>query len=194
MASQVDIANMALAKVGDFYISSMTEGTKQATYVGIFWDICRDSLLASYPWNFAMGRAQLALLAGSPVSVYNYRYQLPNDCLRIIEVSRDATFDGSASIDYRVEGREVLTNETALYVKYIRKVTDTTMFTPLFNRLLACDLAVFLAEPLGAMTTDQKQLLAQERQICVDEARDTDFAEGFDKEIGVYNMLNCRDT
>lgn len=191
--SQVKIVNMALAKIGDSYISDMTDGTKEATYANIFWESCRDTLLESYPWNFATERARLARLAETPAWEYDYKYQLPNDCIRIRDISVTGDFEGTKTINYKVEGGAVVTSETTVYIKYTKKVTDVSLWVPTFSRLMVCDLAVLLSEPISAMTTDQKQLLLQEREMCLSEAKERDFEEGFDRQVGYYEMLNCRD-
>lgn len=191
--SQVQVTNMALAKVGAEYISSMTEGAKEATYANIFWESCRDTLLESYPWNFATERASLARLAGSPVWQYDCKYQLPNDCLRVRDISVDGDFESTKTVDYRIEGRTLVTNETTVYIKYTKKVTDTSYWPPTFVRLFVCDLAALLSEPLAAMSTDQKQLILQEREMCLNEAKERDFEEGYDRTVGYYEALNCRD-
>lgn len=193
MLSQVQIINMALAKIGDFYISSLTEGTKQATYATIFWENARDSLLQSYPWNFAIERVRLARLTGAPVWQYNYKYQLPNDCLRVLDVSCDENFDSTQTIEYKVEGRTVVTNETAMYTKYIKQVTDTSYFPPSFSRALSCDLALLLAEPLAVSDASSKQLIMQWREIAISEAKTNDFAEGYSAPVGLYQMTYVRD-
>lgn len=191
--SQVQIVNMACAKLGDFYISSMSEGTKQATYAGIFWENARDTLLESYPWNFAIERASLALLAGTPTWQYTYKYQLPNNCLRVLDMSASGDFDSSQTTEYRIEGRTLVTNETKAYIKYIKQVTDTSNFPPSFSKLLACELSLLLAEPLAAADSSTKQLIMADRELALSEASRNDFNEGYNQPVGWYQMTYVRD-
>ena len=54
MASQVQIAKLALQHVGDrFDISSLTEVTPEAEQVNLIFNDTRDALLRQHPWNFA---------------------------------------------------------------------------------------------------------------------------------------------
>lgn len=191
--TQVQIVNMALGMVGDYYISSMTEGTKQSTYAGIFWENTRDNLLRSYPWNFAIERASLARLASVPVWQYDYKYQLPNDCLKVLDVSPNGDFDISQTLDYRIEGRTVVTNETSVYIKYVKQVTDTSLFPPSFSKALSCDLALLFAEPLAAADASSKQLIGQMREVAISEAKSGDFDEGRNIEVGIYQLTYVRD-
>lgn len=191
--SQVQIVNIALSKIGDYYISAMTEGTKQSVFANIHWESARDSLLESYPWNFATERAQLARLGATPTAVYDYYYQLPNDCLRVLEFSGSDEFDSSLSFDYKVEGRKVATNEAAVYIKYIKQETDTTIYPPSFSKLLACDLALILSEPLGNASEAAKQLIMTEREAIFNDARGNDFNEGSNEPVGYYATIGCRE-
>jgi hypothetical protein len=190
--SQVNIINIALSKIGDYYISSLTEGTKQQIHALIHWENCRDSLLQSYKWNFATERVRLARLAETPIG-YDYVYQLPNDHLKTDRMSTDGDFTGDDSIDYKIHGKKLLTDETTCYIEYRKQVTDPSYYTPLFSKVLAVDLALALAEPLGMIPANDKQLLLAERVEYVNEARGVDFEEG-QSEAGVYySMTACRD-
>jgi len=193
MASQVQICNISLGKIGDYYISSMIEGTKQQIYCSIFWDNARDTLLQSYQWNFATERVRLARLADVPVWQYTYKYQLPNDYLKIWDISVDGDFDSTSSIDYKREGNTILTNEETVYIKYTKKITDTTYFTPLFVRALACDLAILLAEPLFCASEATMNRLLSEKEEAVGQARGVEFDEGKYDPVGYYEMTYVRD-
>jgi hypothetical protein len=191
--SQVSIINISLSKVGDYYISSLTEGTKQQVFAVLHWENARDSLLESYPWNFATERAQLAMLAASPIG-YDHKYQLPNDCLKVQRVSYDGNFSGPDYLDYKVHGRTLLCNEDTVYIQYTKQIVDTSLWTPLFVKAFACTLALLLAEPLGAISTSDKQLIMAEADAYINEARGVDFEEGQNTVDDYYSMISCRDT
>jgi hypothetical protein len=190
--SQVQIINMSLSKVGDYTISSLTEGTKQQLYAVIHWENVRDSLLQSYAWNFATERVALAMLAGTPIG-YDHKYQLPNDCLKVRKVSTDGNFSGVNAVDYKIEGRVLLTDEDTIYIKYTKQVTDTSQWTPLFIKAFMCQLSSLLAEPLGAMSTADRQLILNEFEAYITEARGVDFEEDNSEAEEYYSMLSCRD-
>lgn len=192
MPSQVAIINIALSKIGDYYISSTTDGTKQATFALIHWENIRDSLLQSHPWNFATERVQLARLAGTPIG-FDYKYQLPTDCLKVQKMSVDGSFDYADYINYKVEGGVLLSDETTVYIKYTKQMTDPSTWSPLFVRAFAILLALALSEPLGSAPTSDKQLLMQEYGAYIDEAKGVDFEEGQNYADNVYSLINCRD-
>lgn len=139
MASAVSICNLALYHLGVASISSLTENTKPARACNAIYEDQRDQLLRRYPWNFAVTRTTLAALA-SPTPAYDYSdyFQLPADCLRLLEVKDDST--------YKVEGRRIASNAGApLYIKYVAQITDANQYDSLFRAALAARIAVTLA-------------------------------------------------
>lgn len=125
MASNVQIANWALAKIGADTITSFTEDSKEARAVNLLYDIVRDTVLRDHSWNFATKRATLASLVSTPDWGYAYEYQLPVDCLRIIGVQDDL-------IAYKIEGRKLVTDNADINIKYVYRVTDPNEFSPNF--------------------------------------------------------------
>lgn len=88
MASEVDIANLALAHLGDnATVASLypPEGSAQAEHAARFYPIARDSLLEMHSWNFSTTRASLALL-DITIPEWDYVYAAPNDALNVISV------------------------------------------------------------------------------------------------------------
>lgn len=101
MASEVDIANLALGHLGDAAtVSSIDppEGSPQAEHCQRFYPIARDSLLEMHLWNFAMKRQALPLLTNDWPE-WLYCYGLPSDALNPITVlPSDALDDYSLGV------------------------------------------------------------------------------------------------
>lgn len=99
MASEVDIANLALAHLGDdATVSSIDppEGSAQAEHCQRFYPIARDALIEMHTWNFTTKRAAPALIA-STITEWQYSYALPSDAVGVISVlPYGATDDYSA--------------------------------------------------------------------------------------------------
>ncbi len=88
MASEVDIANLALAHLGDnATIASLypPEGSAQAEHCARFYPIARDTLLEMHTWDFATKRVNLALL-DITMPEWDYVYARPNDAVQIISI------------------------------------------------------------------------------------------------------------
>ena len=88
MATPVDIANLALAHLGEnATVASLEppEGSAQAVHLARFYPIARDNMQESYPWNFCTRRIAPPMLT-SETTAYQYAYQIPNNALNIFSV------------------------------------------------------------------------------------------------------------
>jgi len=141
MANRVSICNLGLTILGADRITAMEENSENARRLTAIYDYCVDDVLRAHPWNFAIQRQALAQLTTTPAFGYDYEYQLPGNCLRVIEVS-----DGTNLIeDYKIEGRKLLTDETTVKIKFIVNVTDPNQYTSQFIMVLSARLAAELA-------------------------------------------------
>ncbi len=141
MASEVEICNLAMTVLGADRIASLSDNTENARRLVAVYADCVKDVLRAHPWNFAIARVQLALLATTPIFGYDYEFQLPSDCLRVIEVSNGE----SPLTDFKIEGRKLLCNYTEIYIKYIVYITDPNIFTSQFIFVLSSRLAAELA-------------------------------------------------
>lgn len=168
MASSVEIANSALTKLGELRIMSLDDNVKAAREINAIFTLRRDALLRAYNWNFAMKRANLPALSDAPANGYAYAYQLPSDCLRMIQVGDYYSIPGLANfiggIDdqpYKIEGQTIVTDLGApLAVRYLRRVTNSGEFDVMFNEVLAYDLAFETCESLTQNTSKKESLRA----------------------------------
>jgi len=101
MASEVDICNLGLARLGDpATVASINppEGSAQAGHCKRWYPITRDLLLEAHPWGFATQRVSLADL-GSAWPSWAYAYELPSDCIKAWAVlPEDAPSDYGVSL------------------------------------------------------------------------------------------------
>jgi len=143
-ASEVQICNLALLKMGNLSITALTDTTKEGRACNVLYPILRDELLASHPWNFAMSRADIsAQVVPTPSFQWDYAYTIPADCLRVWEMY-------GSDAEWVVEGGELLTNQDSeIYIRYIKLITETARFSPSFNNCLATRLGAELAGKLA---------------------------------------------
>jgi len=183
MASVVGICNKALILVGAKTITSITENGKEARLCNTVFDTTRDTELRRHPWNFAVKRATTAPSADTPKFGYAYSHDLPPDCLRLLDIAGD--------IDYRLEGRSILTNEAAVNIRYVSRVTDPNMYTPQFIEVLAAKLALELSYSLEgkAATIDR---LTNGYQSALRDARFVDATEDHIEAIDASEWENAR--
>lgn len=180
MASDTDICNLALTYHGARRIQSLTDNTKEARESNAIYYFERDNEIRAHCWKFAIKRTQLPALSQNPSFGYQLAYQLPNDFLRAVAVGDIAPNggwrwlfqDSTDNADYQIEGQQIVTNvniypvaasppptPAPLNFRYLRQITDSTLFDPCFVEALAWKMAVELAETLTAST--QKKQSAQ---------------------------------
>lgn len=172
MASEVQICNRALQRLGAGRISAMDADSPEAREVNVAYEPLRDFLLRSHPWSFAVSRAALAASADAPIGddAPAYQYPWPTDALRIL-------LPKSANLDWIMEGRKILTNDSApLYVRYIVKVTDPNLMDPMFRETLACWIAYETCEAI-TQSNSKKAGLLNDLKVMIAEARRTNAIE-----------------
>lgn len=146
MASEVDLVNRALSKLGATRITSLTDATTAARAVNHAYPFVRDAVLRAHPWNCTVARVQLAPLSTAPPFGYDYQYQSPSDCIKVLEVTTD--------YDWVVEGTAILTDEgTVLDVRYQKQVTDVNEFDSLLFEAIAARLAFEICEEVTQSNT-----------------------------------------
>jgi len=171
MPSEVDISSTALTKLGAAPITSFDDGTDRSNLCRDYYPNVRDAVLRAYPWNCAVQRMALALDASAPLYGYSYKFALPviPYCLRVLETEDD--------VEYKIEGRYLLCDDSAVNIKFIARITDPGLFDSLLVEAIQARLAAELAYPItGSPTLGQAmwQLYAEKLR----EARGVDGMEG----------------
>lgn len=164
MASQVDIGNRALSKLGEARIISLDDDTKNARAIKAAFDIVRDAEFRAHRWHFTKKRTTLPALSTTPAFGWDFQYQLPSDFIQVIQVGYyDPIVDlsdyrTSGSRDWEIEADAVLlTNaEAPLPLRYVARVEDTTRYDSTFIEVLACRLAAEVCEELTQSTTKKE--------------------------------------
>lgn len=177
MASSVDIANAALTKLGEARITALTENVKAAREINAVFEMRRDRMLRAYNWNFAMKRAQLSALADGPDWGYTYAYQLPADCLRMVQVNDEWIIPGFGDFlggpddqPFRIEGSQIVTDWSApLKVRYIKRVSVSGNFDAAFAEAFAIDLALTTCQAI-TQSTSKKESLREDLREAIREA------------------------
>lgn len=145
--SETAIANMAATTLDDIHLNSLDDDeTPLSRFIASEFGFARDELLASHVWACGKTRKKLPKLASSPAFGYDYQYQLPTDCLRIVPPRVNGLPDGKL-VPYTRDGRLILTDyEAPLCLVYIKRVTNVVELDPLFARALGQYLAVLAAQ------------------------------------------------
>lgn len=174
MASDVEICNRALQRLGSKRIVSLSEDSVAARACNVAYTVIRDAELRAHPWSFAVKRATLAADATSPDWGKANAFTLPSDFLRLLPTypERNGLF-----IDHEIESGKILTNDSApLYIRYIYRVTDPNQMDVLFRESLAVKLAFELCEELTQSNT-KKDGLSVDYKSAIREAKRTNAIE-----------------
>lgn len=176
-SSPTDICNLALAHLGEGPITSLVEDTAAARACELHYAPTREATLRSHRWNFAQARATLPRLVEAPSFGWAHQYELPADCLRVLEVNESEAGD-LVSEAYVIEGRRILTNADEVRLVYLRRVEDEGAFDGLFVEALALRLAIALTESIRGTTQKTAELLQRYERVTAPLARRVDANEG----------------
>jgi hypothetical protein len=186
MASQVEICNLALQKLGASLIIDLSEGSQAADACNASYNHVRDSELRAHPWNFAIKRAVLAADVATPAFDYSYQFTLPVDCLRVLP---PVDYD----VDWRIEGRKIVTNWTApLYIRYIAQITDPNEYDRGFIEVLACAIALHLCETL-TQSNQKLQNIGQMYQKAIRDAKRQNAFENISEDMPEDSWIVARE-
>ena len=153
--TDIQICNLALARLGDSRITALTDATAQAQYCSLFYAQTLEELQADFDWSFC--RKQVNLTSGTaPITGYSIQYALPADFIRAIRLGNIDASENFGS--WEIVGTNLHTNiASPVALDYIALVTTTTSFPAIFVEALSMKLAAVLAMPL----TGSKDLFGQ---------------------------------
>lgn len=145
--SDIEVANLALVLLGS---SSTLTAPEDPGKAGLLYRVsyvpARDALMRGFTWNFATHRDSRSVISETPAWGFDYYYELPGDCLRLVKIDGDEDPD----TDWVVEGRRVLCNfDSPINIKYLRRITQPGLYDPLFVQALAAKLAYQWCTPLN---------------------------------------------
>jgi len=168
MASDVEIANRALQKLGAKRIVSLTEDSRNGRAIAAAYGSVKRAVLRSHSWSCAIKRASLAAEATAPLFTRASSFQLPSDFIRLLPPDPEVNYN---DLDWQIEGRKIITNDTApLDIRYIYEVTDPNEMDSSFREAFSMKLAYELAEEITQSNTKKDEALLAYKE-AVAEAR-----------------------
>jgi len=158
MTSTTDLANRALAHIGEMRISDIDDATSKAARVcKEFVQQVIDENLREHRWNCSIFRATLTQLSAPPGHGFARAYQLPSGLMRLLEVNGEQF--GASDEYFEIEGdRQLLTDATAAEIRYVRRI-GVGEFDPLLAKAVSYALAAEICIPLTANAQLQAQLV-----------------------------------
>jgi hypothetical protein len=191
MASVVNMCNSALNLLGASTITALTDDTKNARLCNQRYEPVRNRVFRSHAWNCLHKRVQLAQNSTAPIIEYTYAYALPSDCLRVLKIHNGSTDSIATALDYKLEGRNIVTDEGTIYLIYIALDTDPNNYDSYLREAISHQLAADLCYAItnNATLANQYMTRADER---LREARFIDATENSLDIVEANEFTNAR--
>lgn len=155
MVSKVALCNIALSRIGvSIPIASLDEASVAAEQSKIFYDLVLDMVLARVDWGFARTSKALADL-GSPPTGWGFRYQYPTDCVQLRGLApvgarrRRIEEIPPYDLSFHEGSKTIITDVEQAQMLYTARVTDTTLYPPMFANAFSWCLGAELVTPLS---------------------------------------------
>ena len=189
MASVVDMCNSALNLLGASTISALTDDSKNARLCNQRYEPVRNRVFRSHAWNCLHKRVQLAQNSTAPVVEYSNAYALPSDCLRVLKVHNGTTDSIASAIDYKLEGKNIVTDEGTIFLIYIALDTDPNNYDTYLQESISHQLAADLAYAITNNAT-----LAEKYMTRADERlREARFVDATENSLGTVESSEFTD-
>ncbi len=171
MLTKIDLCSMALLKLGEEPIQSLTDDSAAAKLSRTLFDTVIDALVAIYPWRFATSDIELVRNADG-------NFLLPANVLRVLNTSG------------RIVGNRIFSDEES--VKIIALVrTSPDKFPAYFISLAATRLAMEFCVPLlGDQTVFRMLVALYETELQT--AKFLDASSGTNNGIKDFSLISAR--
>lgn len=171
MLTKIDLCSMALLKLGEKPIQSLSEDTAAAKLGRTFIDVVIDGLLAMHPWRFASRSYDL-------VANNDGTFDIPTDVLRIIKT------DG-----HIMSNKIVSPNQNTTIVAIVR--VGPEMFPSYFATLVATKLAMEFCMPITSDQTLFRTLVAL-YETELQNAKFIDSTTSVNPQIENFSLIDIR--
>ena len=189
MASVVNMCNSALNLLGASTIAALTDDTKNAKLCNQRYEPVRNRVFRSHAWNCLHKRVQLARNSTAPVVEYSYAYALPSDCLRILKIHNGTTDSIASALDYKLEGRNIVSDEGTIYLIYIALDTDPNNYDVYLQESIAAVLAADIAYAVTNNATLAKNYLTNSDERL----REARFIDATENSLGTIESSEFTD-
>ncbi len=142
--SEVSICNQALSWVGVSAIASLDEPSRAAEWCRNNYFFLRDAVLESRLWSFAIAKKITTTADRDEWDEY-YTHPVPLEWLNVFRVYDNPK--NPEQTHWKLEGKNVLTEEDTVYLWGVKRITDTGAFSNLFIQALCARMAADMAVP-----------------------------------------------
>lgn len=171
MLTKIDLCSMALLKIGETPIQSLTDDSAPAKLARTLFDPVMDSIIAAHPWRFATQKLEL-------IKNTDGDFLIPANVLRILKNPG------------RIIGNKIIADGDSISVVALVK-TGPELYPGYFVSLAATRLAMEFCIPLMGDQTVFRMLVAMyesELQTAKFIDSTTSISDGFEN----FSLLNTR--
>ena len=171
MLTKIDLCSMALLKLGERPIQSLTDDSAAAQLARTLFDPVMDALIASHPWRFAMRTYELTETADDD-------FIIPADVLRVIKAPG------------KISGNRIVAPDDKISIVAVVRVAPES-YPSYFVSLAATKLAMEFCVP---MTGDQTvfRMLAALYETEYASAKFIDSTTATSANIDAFSLINTR--
>jgi hypothetical protein len=174
--SETDVANGALAELGEPPIADLAGDEAAAIAIRAIFAEQRDRVLARHPWNFATAWCTPSADSVASRGPLKKRYPLPDDCLKVRHV------EGLGPGEWALEGAQVGETDTPAALKvlvcgidapsvcYTRRVPQPALWEPEFAAVLEKEIAAKVAPQIARNSAAKSSELKVDARLALDEA------------------------
>jgi hypothetical protein len=186
--NDIALCARALIRLGAAPITSFDDGNAESEIAGALYTTIRDTILSSYPWTFATGQVELTRLEETPMTDYQYAYQLPNDFLRALSAGSHVKGQGAR---YRISRNQLHTDYESIVLTYVFRPSEEE--TPsFFDMVLIARLAAEFCIPVTE-NTSRADLMFRSADREFSRARSIDSMQDTPNRIQNFTLLDVRD-
>ena len=184
------ICQSALIKLGEELILSTEDGTKATELCDARYTFCRDLVIGEVKPRIARARQVLGANGNTPAFEYEAEFNLPTDYLAMRKVCDEGGYEIERD-EYELEGTTILANESTLYLKYIKRITNIAFIDDDTAEAMALYLAYDISDAITQ--SDTKLARLQERyMIAKREAKSRNSREQPTRQVNATGLLSAR--
>lgn len=193
MATEISICSNASLRLGGPTISSFDEADVDGSNLDAtrlarnLWPTVRQTVLRKHSWNCATARVLLSPDATAPAFGFVYRYLLPADWLKTLQLGTEE----ECTFRWRTEGRYVMCDESALPLVYIYDNTNVPTWDAALVEAAEVAMAEAMCYPL-TKSASMKQDLEAEFLRLIQQARTADAQDDPSETLGASVLLASR--
>lgn len=140
LSAWLDICNECMIRLNRSQLQSLDEASSAAYACNRSLPIAIAHVLSQAPWRSARKRAMIAPDAQAPEYGFSYRYRIPMDFIRVVEIDGDA--------EWERESGYICTDQIPLKMIYVACPEQPGVLDPLLQEAIICTLTAELAMSL----------------------------------------------